>query len=266
VRRRLDAELVRRGLAGSRQRAAEVIEEGRVRVRGMPALSAARRVTGDEPISLAGDEPRFVSRGGEKLAGALDEFRVDVSARNALDAGASTGGFTDCLLQAGAARVVAVDVGRGQLAWSLRTDPRVTVLERTNVRYLEPDAIGGPAGVCTADLSFISLSLCAPALARCTTGDADLVMLVKPQFEAGRDRVGKGGVVRDPDVHRAVLRRVRDDFAASGVHAVAVMPSPLRGADGNVEFFFHCRKDVSGIVSDADLDAAVEAAHRGALR
>jgi len=264
VLRRLDAELVRRGLAGSRQRAAEVIEAGRVRVRGVPALSAARRVAGDEPISLAGDDPRFVSRGGDKLAGALDQFRLDVSGRNALDAGASTGGFTDCLLQAGAARVVAVDVGRGQLAWSLRTDSRVSVLERTNVRYLEPEVIGGPADVCTADLSFISLSVCAPALARCTTADADLVLLVKPQFEAGRDLVGKGGVVRDPAVHRTVLGRVRDDLAASGVHGIAVTPSPLRGADGNVEFFFHCRKDVSGVVSDADLDAAVDAGHRGA--
>jgi 23S rRNA (cytidine1920-2'-O)/16S rRNA (cytidine1409-2'-O)-methyltransferase len=266
VRRRLDAELVRRGLAGSRQRAVEVIEAGRVRVRGLPALSAARRVAGDEPINLAGDDPRFVSRGGEKLAGALEEFRLDVSGRTALDAGASTGGFTDCLLQAGAARVVAVDVGRGQLAWSLRTDPRVTVLERTNVRHLDPEAIGGPAGVCTADLSFISLAVCAPALARCTTYDADLVLLVKPQFEAGRDRVGKGGVVRDPAVHRAVVGRVRDDLAAAGVHAIAVTPSPLQGADGNLEFFFHCRKDVSGDVNDADLDAAVDAAHRGALR
>jgi 23S rRNA (cytidine1920-2'-O)/16S rRNA (cytidine1409-2'-O)-methyltransferase len=265
VRRRLDAELVRRGLAGSRQRATEVIEAGRVLVQGVPALSAARRVAGDESINLAGDEPRFVSRGGEKLAGALDDFRLDVSGRIALDAGASTGGFTDCLLQAGATRVVAVDVGRGQLAWSLRTDPRVRVLERTNVRHLEPEAIGGPAGVCTADLSFISLSVCAPALARCTTYDADLVLLVKPQFEAGRDRVGKGGIVRDPTVHRAVLGRVRDDLAASGVRAVAVTPSALRGADGNLEFFFHCRKDVTDVITDADLDAVVDAAYRGVL-
>jgi 23S rRNA (cytidine1920-2'-O)/16S rRNA (cytidine1409-2'-O)-methyltransferase len=266
VLRRLDAELVRRGLAGSRQRAAEVIEAGRVRVRGVPALSAARRVAGDDPISLAGDDPRFVSRGGVKLAGALDQFSLDVSRRNALDAGASTGGFTDCLLQAGVTHVVAVDVGRGQLAWSLRTDPRVSVLERTNARYLEPEMIGGPADVCTADLSFISLSVCAPALARCTTHEADLLLLVKPQFEAGRDFVGKGGVVRDSAVHRAVLRRVRDDVAASGVRAIAVTSSPLRGADGNLEFFFHCRKDVSGVVSDADLDAAVDAGHSGALQ
>lgn len=264
MRRRLDSELVRRGLVESRRRALEVIEAGRVCVRGVPALSAARRVTGDEPIRVTDDGPRFVSRGGEKLAAALPAFGIDVSGRCALDAGASTGGFTDCLLQAGAARVVAVDVGRGQLAWSLRNDPRVTVLERTNIRYLEPEAIGGPADLCTADLSFISLSVCVPALARCTTADADLVLLVKPQFEAGRGQVGKGGVVRDASVHRAVLRQVRDDLAAASVRPVAVTPSPLRGADGNVEFFFHCRKGGERVVSDDKLDGAVDAAHAGA--
>jgi 23S rRNA (cytidine1920-2'-O)/16S rRNA (cytidine1409-2'-O)-methyltransferase len=261
VRRRLDAELVRRGLSASRQRALEAIAAGRVLVGGLPARSPARRVTADEPISLSGDGPRFVSRGGEKLQAALDHFDVRVTGRRALDAGASTGGFTDCLLQAGAAHVVAVDVGHGQLAWTLRTDPRVTVLERTNVRSLGADDIGGPAEVCTADLSFISLSTCARALARCSTPDADLLLLVKPQFEAGRSQVGKGGVVRDPSVHRQVLRRVRDDLARAGLQADAVMPSPLRGADGNVEFFLHCRKEAAATVSDAALDAAVADAH-----
>lgn len=224
---------------------------------GMPARSAARRVTADEPISLSGGGPRFVSRGGEKLQAALDRFEVPVTGRRALDAGASTGGFTDCLLQAGAAHVVAVDVGHGQLAWSLRTDPRVTVLERTNVRHLGAADIGGPAVLCTADLSFISLSVCAPALARCTEADADLLLLVKPQFEAGRSQVGKGGVVRDSSVHRDVLRRVRDDIARAGLCAVAVVPSPLRGADGNLEFFLHCRKAADALVADDALDAAV---------
>ena len=261
VRRRLDAELVRRGLSASRQRALEAIGAGRVLVGGLPARSAARRVTADEPISLRSDGPRFVSRGGEKLQGALQHFDVRVTGRRALDAGASTGGFTDCLLQAGAAHVVAVDVGRGQLAWSLRTDPRVTVVERTNVRFLGADDIGGPAGVCTVDLSFISLSTCAPAFARCTTPDADLLLLVKPQFEAGRSQVGKGGVVRDPSVHGQVLHRVRDDLARAGLRAAAVMPSPLRGADGNVEFFLHCRKDTAATVSDAALASAVADAH-----
>ena len=153
--------------------------------------------------------------------------------------------------------MVAVDVGHGQLAWPLRTDPRVTVLERTNVRHLGADDIGGPADFCTADLSFISLAACAPALARCTDADADLLLLVKPQFEAGRSQVGKGGVVRDPSVHRDVLRRVRDDIARAGLCPVAVMPSPLRGADGNVEFFLHCRKDTDAGLADDALDAAV---------
>ena len=266
MRRRLDTELVRRGLAESRRQALEVIEAGRVSVRGMPASSAARRVGTDEAITVTGDGPRFVSRGGEKLAAALDHFAIDVAGRNALDAGASTGGFTDCLLQAGAARVVAVDVGRGQLAWPLRNDPRVTVLERTNIRYLEPQDIGGPADLCTADVSFISLSLCAPALARCTTDDADLVLLVKPQFEAGREQVGKGGIVRDAETHRSVLRRVRDDLTVAGVRPIAVTPSSLRGADGNIEFFFYCRKRNEGVVSNTELDAAIDAAHAGALR
>ncbi len=265
MRRRLDTELVRRGLATSRQRALEAIEGGRVLVGGLPAQSASRQIAPDEPVTMSGDGPRFVSRGGEKLVAALAEFEIDPTGRRALDAGASTGGFTDCLLQAGATQVVAADVGRGQLAWSLRTDPRVTVLERTNVRHLEADAIGGPVDICTADLSFISLSVCAPALARCTTAGADFVLLVKPQFEAGRRDVGKGGVVRDAAVHSAVLRRVGDGLAAVGIHAVAAMPSPLRGADGNVEFFFHARKDAARVLGDDALDAVVDAAHAGAL-
>jgi 23S rRNA (cytidine1920-2'-O)/16S rRNA (cytidine1409-2'-O)-methyltransferase len=262
VRRRLDAELVRRGLTASRQRALEAIGEGRVLVGGLPARSAARRVTADERISVRGDGPRFVSRGGEKLQAALEHLTVLVAGRRALDAGASTGGFTDCLLQAGAAHVVAVDVGQGQLAWSLRTDPRVTVFERTNVRHLVAADIGGAAELCTADLSFISLSACAPALARCTTPDADLLLLVKPQFEAGRSQVGKGGIVRDPAVHRQVLRQVRDDLARADLDAVAVVPSPLPGADGNLEFFLHCRKAVPERVDDDTLDAAVSGAHQ----
>jgi 23S rRNA (cytidine1920-2'-O)/16S rRNA (cytidine1409-2'-O)-methyltransferase len=261
MRRRLDAELVRRGLVGSRQGAVEAISGGRVLVAGAPAQTPARQVGDDEPIRVVGPPPRFVSRGGEKLAGALDRLGVRVDGERVLDAGASTGGFTDCLLQRGAMHVVAVDVGRGQLAWSLRTDPRVTVLERVNVRHLEPDVIGGPVPRCTADLSFISLGVCAPALARCTTSDADLVLLVKPQFEAGPRRVGRGGIVRDPAVHRTVLGEVRDRLGESGLVAVGVTPSSPRGADGNVEFFFHARKAGPG-VGDAALDAAVAAAQR----
>ncbi|HUF85438.1 MAG TPA: TlyA family RNA methyltransferase [Acidimicrobiia bacterium] len=242
MRRRLDAELVRRGLVVSRSGAAEAIRSGRVLVGGAPAATPARQVAASEAITVTGPPPRFVSRGGDKLDAALRRFEVDINGRRALDAGASTGGFTDCLLQAGAAHVYAVDVGRGQLAWTLRRDPRVTVLERVNVRALEPEMIDGAVEVVTADLSFISLVTVVPALVRCTTPTADLVLLVKPQFEAGRARVGKGGIVRDPAVHRAVLHEVVTGLSAAGLSVRGVMPSPLRGADGNVEFFAHCRR------------------------
>jgi 23S rRNA (cytidine1920-2'-O)/16S rRNA (cytidine1409-2'-O)-methyltransferase len=271
VRRRLDAELVRRKLVPSRARAVEAIAAGRVRVGGAPVASAARQVAPDESIQVDAPAAEFVGRGGDKLAGALDRFGLDVTGLRGLDAGASTGGFTDCLLQRGAAHVVAVDVGRGQLAWRLREDPRVTVLERTNVRNLQPDAIGGPAEVTVADLSFISLRLVAPALARCTAPGADLVLLVKPQFEAGRSQVGKGGIVRDPAVHLDVLTTVSAALRAAGLEPVAVGPSPLRGADGNVEFVLHARAHTDeasrpGAESGASgwsaaVAAAVEEAH-----
>ena len=242
----------------SRPQAVEAILAGRVLVAGSPARGAARLVDPQEPIDVLGPPPRFVSRGGEKLAGALARFAVDVAGCRALDAGASTGGFTDCLLQAGAAHVVAVDVGRGQLAWGVREDPRVTVLERTNVRGLGPDAIGGPVDITVADLSFISLVTVAPALVRCTEADGRFVLLVKPQFEAGRARVGKGGVVRDPEVHRDVLREVRDGLAGEALFVRDVMASPLRGADGNVEFLVLA--DRSGLlVDDGVLDDCVAA-------
>jgi len=256
VRRRLDAELVRRGLLGSRRQAVEAIAAGRVRVGGSPAPAPTRLVAADEAIQVTGDPPRFVSRGGDKLAAALNRFDLDVRGLRALDAGASTGGFTDCLLQAGVVHVDAVDVGRGQLAWSLRDDPRVTVRERVNVRQLEPDDLGGPVDLTVADLSFISLVTVAPALARCTKTEGDLVLLVKPQFECGRARIGKGGVVRDPAVHRAVLHEVRDGLRDAGLHLVDVMVSPLRGADGNVEFLARC--DSRGpALDDERLDEAL---------
>ena len=253
-------ELVRRGLVASRARAVEAIECGRVTVDGAPAVSAARQVAPGEAITVSGDGPRFVSRGGEKLEAALDGFGVDVAGCRVLDAGASTGGFTDCLLQRGAAAVVAVDVGRGQLAWSLRTDRRVTVLERTNIRHLE-ELPGGPVPRAVADLSFISLTVVAPALAALTTPDAQLVLLVKPQFEAGRGRVGSGGVVRDPAVHRAVLGEVVPGLAEAGLIVTDVMPSPVRGADGNREFLALVAK-AGQPVPAATLDAVVEEADR----
>jgi len=262
VRRRLDAELVRRGLVASRSQGVEAIAAGRVLVGGSRADAPARLVDPAESLALTGAGPRYVSRGGDKLEAGLVAFGVSVAGRRALDAGASTGGFTDCLLQHGATSVVAVDVGHGQLAWSLRNDPRVTPLERTNVRGLEPGDIGGPVDVVVADLSFISLLTVAPAFTRCAHDSADLVLLVKPQFEAGRARIGKGGVVRDPEVHRAVLRETRDGLAALDLVVVGAVTSPLKGADGNVEFLFHARRaasDPAPALDDAALDSLVDA-------
>jgi 23S rRNA (cytidine1920-2'-O)/16S rRNA (cytidine1409-2'-O)-methyltransferase len=200
-----------------------------------------------------------VSRGGHKLRRALDEFAIDVTGLRALDAGASTGGFTDCLLQAGAREVVAVDVGRGQLAWALRNDARVTVLERTNLRDLHAGAIGPPVDLVVVDVSFISIRLIAANLLELAAGTADFELLVKPQFEAGRDRVGKGGVVRDPAVHRGVLSEVVADLDGAGLGVTAVIPSPLRGADGNVEFLARARRAAASVTPE-ELDRAVASA------
>jgi 23S rRNA (cytidine1920-2'-O)/16S rRNA (cytidine1409-2'-O)-methyltransferase len=260
VRRRLDAELVRRGLVESRSRAAAAIAEGRVLVGGAPARSPSHQVAAGEPVTVAGPPARFVSRGGDKLAGALDAFAVDVDGLRCLDVGASTGGFTDCLLQRGAAEVVAVDVGRGQLAWTLRSDERVRLLERTNARDLTADRIGGPAHLVTADVSFISLRTVAPALARCAAPGAAFVLLVKPQFEAGPARIGKRGVVRDRAVHEAVLTEVVEGLAAAGIGVVALAVSSPRGSEGNVEFFAHARLGAP-TVEPAEIAAVVEVAH-----
>ena len=240
ARRRLDAELVRRGLAASRAEAQDAVEAGRVTVAGAPALKAARMVAPDEPLRLLAPARRFVSRGGDKLDAALDGFGLDVTGVRALDAGASTGGFTDCLLQRGAAQVVAVDVGHGQLHPKVRGDDRVVVMERTNVRSVTPAAIGGPVALVVADLSFISLrTVGARLLAVCSPG-ADLVLLVKPQFEAGRAEAARGrGVIRDDAVRSRVREEVGDVLVDAGATIMGWMESPLRGADGNVEYFVH---------------------------
>ena len=251
MRRRLDAELVRRGLVPSRARATDAISAGRVLVAGAPATTPARQVAADESISLTAPPRRFVSRGGDKLDAALSAFPVQVAGRRALDAGASTGGFTDCLLQHDAARVYAVDVGRGQLDWALRSDVRVTVLDRTNVKHLSAADLEGVVPLVVADLSFISLVRVAPVLVACATDDADFVLLVKPQFEAGRDRIGKGGIVRDPDVHAAVLEEVMAGLHSVGLVVLGAIESPLRGADGNREFLVHAQRAGVGIASTA---------------
>jgi 23S rRNA (cytidine1920-2'-O)/16S rRNA (cytidine1409-2'-O)-methyltransferase len=246
-RLRLDAELVRRGLARSRDQAAELVRAGRVEVRGSTASKPAAMVDPADAVRVVDTDPagEYVSRGAHKLIGALAEFGVPVSGRRCLDAGASTGGFTDVLLRGGAAEVVAVDVGYGQLAWSLRTDARVRVLDRTNVRSLAPEAIGGPAGLTVADLSFIPLRLVLPALIACTTVDGDLLPMVKPQFEVGRERVGSGGVVRDPALRAEAVLAVASAAWQAGWGTAGVVASPLPGPSGNVEFFLWLRRDAS---------------------
>ncbi|ROT27154.1 TlyA family RNA methyltransferase [Micromonospora sp. HM5-17] len=271
-RTRLDAELVRRGLARSREQAAALVEAGRVQVRGVPARKVAAMVDPADPVRVLGDDPgaEYVSRGGHKLAGALAAFTPDglrVAGRRCLDAGASTGGFTDVLLRAGAAEVVAVDVGYGQLAWSLREDPRVRVFERTNVRGLTPEAVGGTVALTVADLSFISLRLVLPALRGCTDPEGDLVLMVKPQFEVGRERVGSGGVVRDPELRTEAVLAVTGAAAGLGLGLAGVVASPLPGPSGNVEYFVWLRTGAPA-PDEARIRAAVAAgpAGSGAIR
>ncbi|MDQ3986573.1 MAG: TlyA family RNA methyltransferase [Actinomycetota bacterium] len=238
-RLRLDAELVRRGLSESRASARQAVKDGRVTVRGLPATKADTVVSADIPIAIEGPGRRFVSRGGEKLDAALDRFGISVENRRWLDAGASTGGFTDCLLQRGAAAVAAVDVGYGQFDWSLRNHDRVFLLERTNVRALSRDDLPWiPQGV-VADLSFISLRLVLPALRTTADTGADFVLLVKPQFEVGRERVGKGGVVSDPADWSDAVGAVVTGAKTLDLNLVDAAPSALMGPAGNVEFFVH---------------------------
>lgn len=257
MRRRLDAELVRRGLAESRTQARSLIDAGRVRVGGAPATKAARQVDAGEAVLVEGDGPRFVGRGGEKLAAALDAFGLDPTGVRALDAGASTGGFTDALLQAGAESVVALDVGHGQLHERLRHDARVEVLERTNLRRVDPEALG-PFGAVVADLSFISLTVVMDVLVRCTDEGGWLVLLVKPQFEAGRREVSRGrGVVHDPAEWVAALERVAEAAQDAGALPAGVVVSPLRGAEGNVELLLHLRRATAGVVEHTSLASDV---------
>jgi 23S rRNA (cytidine1920-2'-O)/16S rRNA (cytidine1409-2'-O)-methyltransferase len=252
-------------MAATRTEAQRLIAEGRITVAGAVAAKAATLVAPGTALAVAGDQPHWASRGGDKLAGALAVLDVTVAGRACLDAGASTGGFTDVLLHAGAARVVAVDVGYGQLDWRLRTDPRVVVLERTNVRHLQQGGLPPPPPeLVVADLSFISLRLVLPALRRVAADGADHVVLVKPQFEAGRERVGAGGVVRDPEVWRDALASVQAAAAGEGLGLAGACVSPLPGPAGNVEFFLHLRARASGDVGM--LDAAVEDGRRLAER
>ncbi len=270
-RNRLDTELVRRGLARSREQAAALVAAGLVEVRGTRAGKPAAMVDPAEPVRvLAEPGEEHVSRGGLKLAGALAAFAPGgpatfgpgllVAGRRCLDAGASTGGFTELLLRHGAASVAAVDVGYGQLAWALRNDSRVSVVERTNVRSLTPDRIGGPVELTVADLSFISLRLVLPALAGATVADGDLVPMVKPQFEVGKGRVGPGGVVREPELRAEAVLDVAAAAAELGLGVAGVVASPLPGPSGNVEFFLWLRRDAPPVDPVAVKAVVAEAA------
>ncbi|GAA4572799.1 TlyA family RNA methyltransferase [Planotetraspora kaengkrachanensis] len=259
---RLDSELVRRGLARSREQAAQLIDSGRVSVSGRVAAKAATQVDIAAAIVVAEapEGPDYVSRGAHKLLGALDAFEgLTVEGRRCLDAGASTGGFTDVLLRRGAAHVLAVDVGYGQLAWSLRTDDRVTVMERVNVRDLTPEMVGEPPTLIVGDLSFISLRLVLPALANCAAEDAEFTMLVKPQFEVGKERVGAGGVVRDPALRAQAVRDAALSAQALGLTVKGVTASPLPGPSGNVEYLLWLGKG-PGHDQVPELDPAIERA------
>jgi 23S rRNA (cytidine1920-2'-O)/16S rRNA (cytidine1409-2'-O)-methyltransferase len=257
-RRRADVALVEAGLFASREQARAAVLAGRVRIAGEPVTKAGAQVTEDVTFEVE-PMPDFVSRGGRKLAGALDVFGVDVTGLNAVDVGASTGGFTDCLLQRGAATVTAVDVGYGQLAWKLREDPRVRVVERTNIRHVDGDLPGSPFDVAVIDVSFVGLAKVLPAVAGVLTADAFVVALVKPQFEAGKGRVGKRGVVRDASIHSDVLRTVVDAARDLGWCVRGLTWSPIAGPEGNIEFWMWLAR--SGAPADVDAEALVRSAH-----
>ena len=260
TRRRLDAELVRRNLARSRDAARELIEAGRVRIYGDVARKASTMVDAAAAIVVdVGDDPGYASRGAHKLVGALDEFpAIVVEGRRCLDAGASTGGFTDVLLRRGAREIVAADVGYGQLIWRLRDDPRVTVLDRTNVRHLTATEIGGPVDLVVADLSFISLTLVLPALLACAQPHADVLIMVKPQFEVGKQALGSGGVVRDSQARVDSVHRVAQVAYDLGWGTAGIVASPLPGPRGNVEYFCWLRADAPA-PDRAQIELAVEA-------
>lgn len=257
MKKRIDLRLVEEGLFTSREQAQRNIMAGAVWVNGKRVEKASQLVDEQAPITLTNENERYVSRGGYKLEKAIAEFDLSVKDRFCLDAGASTGGFTDCLLQAGAAHVDAIDVGYGQLAWKLRQDPRVTVWERRNIRYFPKDLLERPPGLITADLSFISLELILDKFKELIVPDGELVTLIKPQFEAGREKVGKKGVVRDQSVHLEVLGRLAEKAPSKGWHLVNLTYSPIRGPEGNIEYLGYWRENR---VQIPNIDEVVKAA------
>ncbi len=258
MKTRLDAELVRRELARSRESAVELIAAGKVLVNGIPATKAASQVDAQISITLKDDQAEFVSRGGHKLAGALDYFAdLKVAGKTALDAGASTGGFTDVLLKRGVKKVIAADVGYGQLAWQLQSDDRVKILDRVNVRSLTKEQVGEEIDLVVADLSFISLKLVLPALIDVAKEDTDFLIMVKPQFEVGKEKLGAGGVVRDATLRKEAVAAVADAAFNLGLGCLGVVASPLPGPSGNVEYFLWLSKAGQALM-EVDLDLAIE--------
>ena len=258
MKTRLDAELVRRELARSRENAVELIASGKVLVNGIPATKAATQVDAQISITLKDEQDEFVSRGGHKLAGALDHFvKLNVKDKVALDAGASTGGFTDVLLKRGAKIVVAADVGYGQLAWQLQSDSRVKILDRVNVRSLTKQQVGVEIDLVVADLSFISLKIVLPALIEVAKEEADFLVMVKPQFEVGKEKLGAGGVVRDAALRKLAVAAVADAAFSLGLGCLGVVASPLPGPSGNVEYFLWLSKAGEPLL-EVDLDLAIE--------
>ncbi|MGQ7276605.1 TlyA family RNA methyltransferase [Brevibacillus thermoruber] len=263
---RVDVLLVERGLFETREKAKAAVMAGLVLVGGERCDKPGTKIPEDTPIAVKGEVHPYVSRGGLKLEKALRVFGIDLNGRVMMDIGASTGGFTDCALQHGARRVYAIDVGYGQLAWSLRQDERVVVMERTNFRHMDPDAFEHERpDAASIDVSFISLKLILPVLYRFLEPDGDVVALVKPQFEAGKENVGKNGIVRDPDIHEAVLVDIGQFAVSIGFSLHGLDYSPITGGEGNIEFLLHARKSEGGLTPDAWLRRAAEvvsAAHR----
>jgi 23S rRNA (cytidine1920-2'-O)/16S rRNA (cytidine1409-2'-O)-methyltransferase len=243
-KKRLDILLTERNLAPTRLRSRHLILSGKVLVNKIPVFKSGRMVSAIDDIRIKDEDIPYVSRGGLKLSHALAHFNIDVSHLVCLDVGASTGGFTDCLLQAGASHVFAVDVGYGQLAWKLRTDSRVTVIERANIRYLEPDALACPVDLAVIDASFISLKIVVPAAMKFMKTPSRVLALIKPQFEVGKGKVGKGGIVRDPALKVEVIEELLRFFVRMGLHPEGVIPSPISGAKGNEEFMISLKQDV----------------------
>ncbi len=244
TKKRLDVLLVERGLAQSRERAQALILAGEVLVDGKRVTKAGSSIPVDCAIEITGKDIPYVSRGGVKLEAALRDFNIDVTGLTCLDVGASTGGFTDCLLKHGAKHVTAVDVGYGQFDWTLRSDPRVKVIERTNIRHLHEGALPSPVDLVCIDVSFISLKIVVPVVLKFMKQPGHMICLVKPQFEVGKGMVGKGGVVRDPALHKAVIEDLTEAFQGLNLRVLGVTPSPILGPKGNQEFLMHLQKNV----------------------